>query len=450
MPDKKPFFKIGFLCSPNLGIMDNWLPVIVLLKEKCPALELTLFISKAGSVQFINQENVLIKLAETLFDRIIFKTHSGLWLEVNSFSEAISVNRLGQVPKLLIQLLDRFAHIPVLKYLSRPVYLIYGIIDRYRFKQKLISLEVVNHDLDSLLFDVYEEHKVYNAELIKTMIGKPKYSICHGINIDLDPIVCRCPGGRDKLDVRAYLFSKDEIDYYTKTFCLSENQLRVVGIPRHEDAWIMKMLDRQESLEPAIPTDTYVFIISRSLSPYFPYERKKKALIDIKRLVIDALNFKIIIKLHPKESHDGLYEDVFGIDKQGKEWMYSDAHPFYIGRRAFFAISFFSGVAIDMIALDIPVVEYLDLRGLPAYDNDKALRDETGDPVFSYRYLGFVLGASNYDQLRSHVSLIMRSRTQVIHRFRSVYHEKFPDATGTPNGIATEILTDLNGGFISQ
>ena len=91
----------------------------------------------------------------------------------------------------------------------------------------------------------------------------------------------------------------------------------------------------------------------------------------------------IVIKLHPKERREGIYEEVFGTETYGYNWVYSDNHPFVLAEYSDFAISFYSGVVIDMLALGIPTIEYLDLRGIPEYDNDESLRDKMDHPVFS-------------------------------------------------------------------
>ena len=47
-----------------------------------------------------------------------------------------------------------------------------------------------------------------------------------------------------------------------------------------------------------------------------------------------AKSMKIVVKLHPLEQPDGLCEDVFGRDADGKGWVYSNLHPFVLGRSA--------------------------------------------------------------------------------------------------------------------
>ena len=147
-----------------------------------------------------------------------------------------------------------------------------------------------------------------------------------------------------------------------------------------------------------------------------------------------------MVKLHPKERKEGLYEEVFGAETYGDKWVYSDLHPFVLGKESAFAISFYSGVAIDMLALGVPTIEYLDLRGISEFDNRESLRDKYGHPVFSYRYLELVLGASNYDQIKAHAMEIMKDREAVLSRLQAKYNQLFPKIENINDKIAQDIL----------
>ena len=156
---------------------------------------------------------------------------------------------------------------------------------------------------------------------------------------------------------------------------------------------------------------------------------------------IVALKKNIVVKLHPKERKEGLYEEVFGTDTYGDKWFYSDIHPFVLGKESAFAISFYSGVPIDMLALGVPTIEYLDLRGIPDFDNDESLRDKKGHPCFGYRYLDLVLGASDYDQMKAHAMEIMNDRETVLSRLQAKYNELFPQIENINEKIAKDILS---------
>ena len=181
------------------------------------------------------------------------------------------------------------------------------------------------------------------------------------------------------------------------------------------------------------------------MSPYFTYARKQKALEDMKRLVIDELGLNVIVKCHPKERNHGIFEKVFGESDYNKTWKYSNHHPFVLGKHCKFAISFFSGVAIDMIAIRVPTIEYLDLRGLQGFDDESSLRDAKGNPVSSYRYLGLNLGVSEYGELKSEVSNILNNFNTTMAGLTDNYQAIFGDAGESGLFIANDILQRIIG-----
>lgn len=434
---------VCFICSPSLGILDNWLPVSIALKENEPGVELVFVLPKANSVDLIDPDNVLIKMGARVFDKIIFRTHSGLWLEVEKFEQAKKINNLTSVEQFFYKVARRGSRFNILKAFSNLIHYVLGCADRKKNAEKIIDLRDSCRPFRAVLFDVYEEQKEYTADLMRCLHGVPKYSIKHGVNIEQGPIVCRCPDGRKEKEVKAYLFSSEEIEYYKRTYCLRDEELKVVGIPRHDKKWIERIIAEGRELPGAISWKGYIFIISRSLSPYFTYERKKKAIEDIRRLAFGELKMKLVIKFHPKERSDGLYEKILGRETYGSQWVFSNAHPFILGQNSSFAISFFSSVAIDMVALGVPVIERLDLRGIEEFDNNESLRDDHGEPVFSFRYLGLALGASDYDRLKYHALNILRERNRALQKLQDVYNKNFPVSPGVPTALASEILSNV-------
>ena len=78
---------VFFLCSPSLGLLDNWLPVIWRLKEKRKDLKFIIIFPKSNAIDQINLSSVLIILATKVFDSVIYKSHSDYWLHSNTFSQ---------------------------------------------------------------------------------------------------------------------------------------------------------------------------------------------------------------------------------------------------------------------------------------------------------------------------------------------------------------------------
>jgi len=432
---------IFFICSPNLGILDNWLPVVFELQKNKPDVEFICVFPKAGTVNNVDLDNLLIKMSKKIFDTIIFRSHSGVWLQVGSYQDAKRINKLNPLFEQFIRVSHWISRCYLLGFLSKLIFSIYRFIDQNRFSKRTINIKEISESAEMVLYDVYEETKGYNADIFSALGGVPKFSVRHGIATISDYTVYELPETMKRGEIRAYLFSSYEKDYYKSAFQLLDKDLKVVGIPRHDVQWIDRIIDEQKKLSDELSWKDYLFVISRSLSPYFPYERKRKALEDIKRLAFKELKKNVIVKLHPKERSNGLYEEVFGTEAYGSKWVYSNFHPFVLGKRCLFGISFFSGVPIDMLAINVPVIERLDLRGLFDYDNHESLRDDDGDPVFSLRYEKLVLGASNYSQMRSHAYDIINRRTHVVDELKARYNKKFPSHGYVSQTIASDILS---------
>jgi len=89
-PDKNVIY---FLCSPSLGILDNWLPVLWELKEKRNDLKFIIIFPKPNFVDKINLANILLLLSEKIFDSVVFKSDGGDWIVSDNFSIRIYFNK---------------------------------------------------------------------------------------------------------------------------------------------------------------------------------------------------------------------------------------------------------------------------------------------------------------------------------------------------------------------
>lgn len=435
---------VYFLCSPSVGILDNWLPVIWRLKEKREDLNFIIIFPKLNFGNQIHLSNILFILATKIFDSVVFRSHAGNWLYVDTIAQAKSKNQLKGLEWLIVRAMNRLKRWPFIGWLGRLIQYGYSKLCKLRDKNYLYDWKLDKTHRACMLYDVSEESKSYNVSLLKKFKEIPKFSICHGIDINNGGVYKfskKLSDGDYRKDIQAYLFSPKEIPLYKHRYAIHKSFIKVVGVPRHTTDWMDFLFSNISEKKNGLNRD-FIFIISRpGNTNYHSYQRKKKALKDIKKIAWIDLKKKIVVKLHPKERKEGLYEEVFGTDTYGDKWVYSNLHPFVLGKECFFAVCFYSGVACDMIALGVPTIEYLDLRGIPECDNSESLRDELGHPVFSYRYLNLVLGASNYEQMRAHAMEIVRDRETVISRLQDRYHELFPRIKNINEVIAQDILS---------
>ena len=99
---------------------------------------------------------------------------------------------------------------------------------------------------------------------------------------------------------------------------------------------------------------------------------------------------------------------------------------------------------MDMLYMGVPVLEYLNLRGLDGYDNSQSLRDCNGDPAFSLRYLELVAGVSNYDQLKDKTEKLLDGQNSELFRsLKSKYNHYFKNEADSIGKITSEILKSI-------
>ena len=430
---------ILFICTPNLGILDNWLPILWHLKEKRPDNSFVFVVPKSRDIDEIDEANILFILSKGIFDRIVFRSWFGGWLLANSFTEAKQLNRRNFfnniIYKIIKTLIGKDFKATVLSLITK------GYFHLNIYKKNYWNLQEEAKKTDCVLYDVFVHGKPYTYDLMRALTNVKKYSLSHGVElrIKINAESNYKISNEDIKYITAYLYSEHEREYYNTTYGLPGSNLRIVGVPRHSLSWINFILKHETSISEKIG-EGFIFVISRpGTSEYFSRERKRKALADIKRLAWDDLNKKIVVKLHPKEKMEGLYEEVFGKSSYGEKWHYSNAHPFILGQKCTFAISFFSGVPVDLIVLDVPTIELLDLRGIPEFDNKDALRDQKGNPVFMYRYYGLVLGANDYEDLKFQAERLIKDRPIIQKELRDKYCELFTKIQDADILVADEI-----------
>lgn len=313
-------------------------------------------------------------------------------------------------------------------------------------KENVLDWGANKGQVTGILYDVYTEKKQFSKVLKDYFTDLPKFSMHHGIDIAAEKeLKDTGNSGKTRNDVTAYIFSETSRSFYKKRYGLSDDHIKIVGIPRHEPEWLDFIIQKEKEIHNySPPKEEYVFLISRPTGgSEVSIERRLKSLQDIKRVVLDQLNKKIIVKLHPKEQKEGLYEEVFGEENYKVKWEYSNLHSIVLGDHCLFAIAFTSGVVIDMIVRDTPSIELLDLKGIPKFDNAEALRDQNGEPVLMYRYFGLAYGASDYTALKKHTETILQNRSAALQVLKKNYSALFPLKKNINMKIAEDIISKL-------
>ena len=166
---------------------------------------------------------------------------------------------------------------------------------------------------------------------------KKKILLWHGSNFPLQ--------SKFKLDyeikknqiknIEIILFSKNslEIDFWKNKFNLKNFNFHLIGNSKQDPKWVERInLFHQSKLNRF--DFPYVFLISRHPdNTYFPEYRKINLIKMIKKVIIDDLKLKLVIKLHPKESKSQIkiYEDILGKNTINDKWFISSLDPYYWG-----------------------------------------------------------------------------------------------------------------------
>ena len=432
---------ILFQCSPSLGLLDSWLSVLSVLRKKLPKANFIFLASNTGIMDQVNLKNDLIKISENTFDKIIFRSDAGILLSTNSFSEAIKLNLRSRIKLFYyaLKVLNKFK----LKYLYKFIDLIYKFIVSRIYLNSKFDLNLFQRSNYITLFDMTDLFKPYNRDLKKIITRRKNFSLLHGtgikgVQIRKDSIYKKnLYKDINFKNTTAYLFSKYEVPYYKKF--LSQKQIKVYGIPKHDRWWVNYLLNQNKK---QISRKKYIFLISRPTSTTLKKSKRIAFLNMIKKISLEY-NLKVIIKLHPKELKNDLYKLVFDSGEKKISYMFSSDHPFILGRDCLFAICYYSGVPVDLLKLGIPTIELSDFTGINDDDHEYSLRNNNGEAIREYRYLGLVLGASTYSEFRSHVKNILYNRKNVIKKLQKNYNKVFISKKKINSLISDEIKNNF-------
>jgi hypothetical protein len=442
MTDKKK--NVFFLCSPHIGIIDNWLPVLWELKKEIG--KNYHFICVVPKSSWINKSalsNALIKLSDIVFDEIIFNSVYDQWVSTNSFVEAEAVLKFTRTSDSFSKLAEKLKQNALTKYIGIALKKIWHFKRKYSLRKKEADLEIIFDNTAVLIYDLAQELKMDNKIFVDNLKKVPKFSLFHGLITHPVDFKTEYAGKYTTENVTAYLFSEEEIAHYKERFGLKDNQIKVVGVPRHNPEWINTLISYQNDME-FNKYGEFIFIISRPYgSKMLPRKRMKSTLQEIKKIAFGDLDLNIVVKLHPSELKQDLYEEVFGESEKNVKWFYSSSHPFVLGKNAMFAISFYSGIAVDLISMGVPVIEKIDLRNIEIFEQDDSMKDNDGEPVLRYRYYNLLLGASSNEQLRNHAEEIVSNRVKVLDKLKLNYNKVYPTIKDVNKTIALDIINSF-------
>ena len=433
-------------------MIDAWLPVIDKLK-KTGNIEICFIFPEPSALITEDNKSDLFNIAERYVDNVVYRGYSGELYTASTLIEARNGIKFSPLDEKIYSLAVRLykgkaSKFILLKYIGK--FLL--VLSKYiaYIKEKSSFLNPFNFEalkfFNGVLCDITVVNKKSNNAIMEKINFVPKFSMLHGLNAPWVEAEFNCKQSvKIKSNVTVYTASHLEASGYNRCFGISNENIVRAGIPRHDSAWIEFILKQSKPSEEAF--ESFVFIIGRPASPYNTVERKREALRNIYNTICAKYKLKLVVKTHPKESLDGvdgeIYKSALGLENYGKDWIFSNNHPFVLGKKAIFCISFYSGVVIDMLALKKPTIEYLNLNGLELYDNSNSLRDKNKNSVFAYSYTNLVFGARCKQDFDLHVESILTQYNAQVDRVILNYKNFYRPFDGSSKMICDDILKKL-------
>lgn len=444
--------KIIFICDPGIGILDNSLSFLSRIDRNKYDIELLTI--KNGFIRQFSCSDFITTISDELFSKVYFVENNKFYIS-NSISNALKVfnnfkffNIINYYVNKIIFILFKkkiLIHEKLFNYISFNI----KIKIKSNFIKKINNHDAIFENVGLIIYDIVSQ-KSKNIEKFKKKIENiNKLSIYHGSDF-------QCLEKKKNNDQVIYeknchqiIFTNTEYEtnYYNHYYKF-DNDFLSYGNPKFSNTWINFVL--KNGKKDNFLNEKFVFIISRPADDkYFSINKKIQYLKDIKKIIVDELKYKLIFRLHPKESEEfnsNVLEEIFKKKNYKKTWQISTLNPYVIGKHAQFAISFFSGLAVDLWHVGCPTVEYMGLNDLN-FDNLK-IKDpifldnvflKNNDYVLKIRLNDLVMGASNVHQLKENINLILLNKPDIVKKHKKIIEDIYFNKEESVNKILTFI-----------
>lgn len=407
--------------SPNLGVLDAWLPVLFAARAQHPTWTFTAVVPAFRTSYEVVHNDTLVALADDVFDRVVWRDGSDRFRAASTIRDAGIAAQRQRVRDAALTIgdeLSRRLRVRRLKFVARKILRLIPPYSSGNLRAPTSHSTVVCNDL-------YVEARDEYRPIAEAFTDDPVLSQTHGLGLILPDkaVTQRRPQSRR---VVAALAGPDEIEGYRQRYALRDEEMLNLGIARHDPQWMAQVTEASRRLH-SVPSGPNAMLISRpSGLAALPRDRKVEALRAMHKVVVEEYGYRLLIKLHPKERDKQVFFDALPMDSWRSTWDFSRAHPWHLAAESDFAICFDSGVPIDLIPLGVPTIQFADVRDLPPWNRDDVARDAHGRIIHTLMHeLGLVLPASDVGELRSHLDMIRSDRATVMAGLQAAYQATY-------------------------
>jgi hypothetical protein len=441
--------RIFVLCFPHFGTLDNWLPIVNGINDLTNSLDFTLIIPNVTIAKSFHMDNAIVKISDRIFDTVLIHAYDDVWIKKKTVINTVNWYQNNRTILRLFDVLKRALNVKLFSNILRlPFILLRNILYKKECKLKIEDISESVSTIDILFYDIHTENNNFVLDILRLFKNNNKYSLPHALSMLDSEEQTPVPFNIENIDnIKIYVYAKFQKQFYKSLYEISKNKIYDVGIPRHDQTWINTIQGESSILEDGFNGENTIVVLSHKISnTTISFDQKLRSIKNIKKIFIDRLGMRLVIKLHPNEKQeriyankiDRVYEDILGVNDYGVTWIYSDLHVFQLGKGKKLAISLNTGAVFDMIAIGVPCIEYVDTS--IQYKNP----GEHKENITQFVIHGFIEGVSSYDDLTNFVDRWIDSPDQFSALSTHVYNEYFPTYKGILEKISSEILNENN------
>ena len=427
--------------APGLGVIDEWLPVCETLKTKDSKVHFAVVCPYPWVALRVRKGDPILKRLELLSPTYLAPIgHRGYvrfqrWPLYRAFAIAQLMSRrsrqyLGRASRAILGGPPTERIVSIGEGVSRP------------FTHRLVRNASLLTVSEGLLYDVYNEW-TGDAICLKVINGHGSHVIRHSLHHgSIHEVDDELPGGQLANDIPRHIYlyhDRQQEWYYSKLGLQSMSQ---TGVPRH-DPHYRQTPGSTGSNDPS-PHRDHVALFSRGHGEWFlPRERKVSAL----KAILDVCGSwgkVLVVKPHPNERVSDLRQQLSmaadGLN--GVQYKVATRSSIQeLSNDAWAAITFYSGLPADLVQMNVPVINYLDLSGLSGPGTDGSIVRGTDPHSFSLvRKFGLALPADNQQTLEDCFHQIATDRNAVSNAQRRAYELHYFSPDGACDRIASVIL----------
>jgi len=443
--------RIFVLCFPHFGTLDNWLPIVNGINDLTNSLDFTLIIPNVTIAKSFHMDNAIVKISDRIFDTVLIHAYDDVWIKKKTVINTVNWYQNNRTILRLFDVLKRALNVKLFSNILRlPFILLRNILYKKECKLKIEDISESVSTIDILFYDIHTENNNFVLDILRLFKNNNKYSLPHALSMLDSEEQTPVPFNIENIDnIKIYVYAKFQKQFYKSLYEISKNKIYDVGIPRHDQTWINTIQGESSILEDGFNGENTIVVLSHKISnTTISFDQKLRSIKNIKKIFIDKLGMKLVIKLHPNEKQERvyrrkkekIYENILGLKNYGLTWIYSDLHIFALCKNKKLVISFNTGVVFDAIAMGVPCIEYIDSSTL--FKNYDGRKKRLTDFV---KY-NFVEGVYNHYELNTYVDKWVNNPEKISTSSKNTYKKYFPVSDGISKRVATEILieNDIN------